>query len=109
MANLLINPFGLGSATPKMGHSLGGPQATIAQTAYGAQQSPVGNPGQLQSWHLAVAVPALVSPQIKKGVTMKRHPFATGFVTGLLAVWGYHHFVKPLPGGGATGALSGKG
>jgi hypothetical protein len=57
MANLLINPFGLGSATPKMGHSLGGPQATIAQTAYGAQQSPVGNPGQLQSWHLAVAVP----------------------------------------------------
>jgi hypothetical protein len=40
---------------------------------------------------------------------MKRHPFATGFVTGLLAVWGYHHFVKPLPGGGATGALSGKG
>jgi hypothetical protein len=40
---------------------------------------------------------------------MKRHPFATGVVTGLAITWVYHHFVKPLPGGGATGALSGKG
>lgn len=39
---------------------------------------------------------------------MKRHPFATGFVTGLVTVWVYHHFVRPLPGGSATGALSGK-
>lgn len=39
---------------------------------------------------------------------MSRHPMATGFVLGLVTVWGYHHFVKPLPGGGATGALSKK-
>jgi hypothetical protein len=40
---------------------------------------------------------------------MKRHPFAVGFVSGMVGVWIYHHFVKPLPGGGATGALSGHG
>jgi hypothetical protein len=40
---------------------------------------------------------------------MKRHPFATGFVVGLVTVYVYHHFVKPLPGGGATGKMSGKG
>jgi hypothetical protein len=40
---------------------------------------------------------------------MKRHPFATGFVVGLLSVWGWHRFVKPLPGGGATGKMYGKG
>lgn len=40
---------------------------------------------------------------------MRRHSFGTGVVVGMLAVWVYHHFVRPLPGGGATGALSGKG
>ena len=39
---------------------------------------------------------------------MKRHPFGTGFVTGLVFVYVWHHFVRPLPGGGATGALSGR-
>lgn len=39
---------------------------------------------------------------------MKRHPVLTGFVLGLATTWVYHHYVKPLPGGGATGALSGK-
>ena len=31
----------------------------------------------------------------------------TGFVLGVAEVYVYHHFVRPLPGGGATGALSG--
>ena len=31
----------------------------------------------------------------------------TGFVLGVAAVYVYHHFVRPLPGGGATGSLSG--
>jgi hypothetical protein len=39
---------------------------------------------------------------------MKAHPFATGWVVGLATVWAYHHFVRPLPGGSATGALSGR-
>ena len=39
---------------------------------------------------------------------MKRHPFGTGFVTGLVFVYVWHHWVRPLPGGGATGALSGR-
>lgn len=38
---------------------------------------------------------------------MRAHPMATGVVLGVLLVWGYHHFVRPLPGGGATGSLSG--
>ncbi len=41
-----------------LGTSLRQPPATIAQTAYGAQQSPTdAYTGGLQSWHLAVAVP----------------------------------------------------
>ena len=40
---------------------------------------------------------------------MRGHPMATGFVLGLLATWGYHHFIRPMPGGSATGALSGRG
>ena len=40
---------------------------------------------------------------------MERHPFAWGVVTGMVGVWIYHHFVHPLPGGGATGILSGGG
>lgn len=39
---------------------------------------------------------------------MKRHPVLTGFVFGLATTWAFHKFVRPLPGGGATGALSGK-
>lgn len=39
---------------------------------------------------------------------MEKHKFATGFLVGLAAVWAYHHFVRPLPGGSATGALSGR-
>jgi hypothetical protein len=43
-----------------LGSSLKSPPATIAQTAYGAQQSPSDKySGGLQSWHLAVAVPVL--------------------------------------------------
>lgn len=38
---------------------------------------------------------------------MKSHPVAIGFILGLGTAWVYHHFVRPLPGGGATGALSG--
>lgn len=38
-----------------------------------------------------------------------RHGFVSGVVVGMLGVWVYHHFVRPLPGGGATGALSGRG
>lgn len=33
---------------------------------------------------------------------------ATGFLLGLGAVWAYHHFVRPLPGGSATGSMSGR-
>jgi hypothetical protein len=39
---------------------------------------------------------------------MKAHPMLTGFVLGVLGVYAYHHFVRPLPGGGATGGLSGR-
>lgn len=39
---------------------------------------------------------------------MRNHPVLGGFVLGLVFVWGYHHFVRPLPGGGATGAFSGR-
>ena len=39
---------------------------------------------------------------------MRRHPFLGGFVTGLAVTWVWHHFVRPLPGGSATGALSGR-
>lgn len=39
---------------------------------------------------------------------MRAHPVAFGFVLGIGAVWAYHHFVRPLPGGGATGAASGR-
>ena len=44
----------------RLGSSLKQPPATIAQTAYGAQNSPTDayNSG-VQSWHLAVAVPVL--------------------------------------------------
>jgi len=35
--------------------------------------------------------------------------FWKGFLVGLGSVWLYHHFVRPLPGGSATGALSGRG
>jgi hypothetical protein len=35
-------------------------------------------------------------------------PFAKGFVVGIVVVWGYHKFVRPLPGGAATGPLSGR-
>lgn len=43
-----------------LGPSLSQPAATIAQTAYGAEQSPNSSMGQgLQTWHLAVAVPVL--------------------------------------------------
>lgn len=38
-----------------------------------------------------------------------RSGFLTGVITGMVGVWVYHHFVRPLPGGGATGALSGRG
>lgn len=37
------------------------------------------------------------------------HSFWGGVATGVIAVWAYHHFVRPLPGGSATGAFSGKG
>jgi len=40
---------------------------------------------------------------------MKRHPFAMGILTGFAITWAYHHFARPLPGGSATGALSGRG
>ena len=39
---------------------------------------------------------------------MKRYPMLTGVLLGFAITWGYHHFVRPLPAGGATGALSGK-
>ena len=43
-----------------LGPSLQSTPATIAQTAYGAEQSPNSAAGQgLQTWHLAVAVPVL--------------------------------------------------
>jgi hypothetical protein len=35
-------------------------------------------------------------------------PFVKGFAVGIIVVWGYHKFVRPLPGGAATGALSGR-
>ena len=44
----------------RLGSSLKQPAATIAQTAYGAEQSPNDMfSNGLQSWHLAVAVPVL--------------------------------------------------
>jgi hypothetical protein len=44
----------------KIGSSLGGPSATIAQTAYGAEQSPNSAVnGGMQSWHLMVGVPVI--------------------------------------------------
>ena len=50
----------LGSSPYRVGPSLAGPQATIAQTAYGAEQSPNDAAlNGLQTWHLAVAVPIL--------------------------------------------------
>lgn len=51
--------LGLGGGL-QLGSSLKQPPATVAQTAYGAQQSPTDAlSGGLQSWHLAVAVPVL--------------------------------------------------
>lgn len=35
-------------------------------------------------------------------------PFVKGLIVGVVGVWGYHKFVRPLPGGAATGALSGR-
>jgi hypothetical protein len=50
---------GLGGGL-ELGPSLKQPQATIAQTAYGAQNSPTDQySGGLQSWHLMVSVPVL--------------------------------------------------
>lgn len=44
----------------RLGSSLGQAPATIAQTAYGAEQSPTDKySGGLQSWHLMVSVPVL--------------------------------------------------
>ena len=51
--------LGLGGGL-NLGSSLKQPPATVAQTAYGAEQSPNNiMTGGLQSWHLAVAVPVL--------------------------------------------------
>ncbi len=52
--------LGLGGGI-RLGPSLGNqPPATIAQTAYGAEQSPNSAMSQgVQAWHLAVAVPVL--------------------------------------------------
>jgi hypothetical protein len=42
----------------RVGPSLGGPAATIAQNAYGQESSPSdAYTSGIQSWHLAVAVP----------------------------------------------------
>ena len=38
----------------------------------------------------------------------RAHPVLVGFLLGIGACWAYHKFVRPLPGGGATGALSGR-
>ena len=35
-------------------------------------------------------------------------PFVKGLLVGVIGVWGYHKFVRPLPGGSASGPLSGK-
>ena len=44
----------------RLGSSLNQPPATIAQTAYGAEQSTTDQfSGGLQTWHLAVAVPVV--------------------------------------------------
>ena len=44
----------------RLGSSLKQPPATIAQTAYGAENSPTdAYSGGLQGWHYAVAVPVL--------------------------------------------------
>jgi hypothetical protein len=44
----------------KLGSGLGQAPATIAQTAYGAEQSPSDKySGGLQSWHFMVSVPVL--------------------------------------------------
>jgi hypothetical protein len=49
--------LGLGGGV-KIGSSLGGPPATIAQTAYGAENSPnAASMSGVQPWHLATAVP----------------------------------------------------
>lgn len=37
-----------------------------------------------------------------------RHAFIWGIGAGFGITWVYHHFVRPLPGGAATGALSGR-
>lgn len=39
---------------------------------------------------------------------MRSHPVFTGVLLGFGITWIYHHYVRPLPGGGATGSLSGK-
>jgi hypothetical protein len=50
----------IGNSPYRVGPSLSGPQATIAQTAYGAEASPTdAYLSGLQTWHLAVAVPVL--------------------------------------------------
>ncbi len=38
-----------------------------------------------------------------------KHAFLYGILAGFAITWGYHHFVRPLPGGGATGSMSGRG
>lgn len=44
----------------RLGSSLKQPSATIAQTAYGAENSPTDQySGGLQPWHLAVSIPIL--------------------------------------------------
>ena len=51
--------LGLGGGL-QLGSSLKQPPATVAQTAYGAKNSPTDQySGGLQSWHLGVAVPVL--------------------------------------------------
>jgi len=56
MAGLNLN---LGGGL-KLGSSLSQPAATVAQTAYGAQQSPnTANTNGMQAWHYATAVPVV--------------------------------------------------
>lgn len=51
---------GRGPTAARLGASLSGPPATIAQTAYGAERSPTSEDYKgLKSWHLAVAVPVI--------------------------------------------------
>lgn len=54
--NIPLGGLGRGGGV-KLGSSLSGGAATIAQVAYGSEKAPTSDNEGVEAWHLAVAVP----------------------------------------------------